>query len=60
MGGEIAEPVLDASAKEKAVAWLRRPNRALGRHVPLELLDNDLGARQVEDVLGRIQHGVIS
>jgi putative toxin-antitoxin system antitoxin component (TIGR02293 family) len=44
----------------KAVEWLRRPNRALGRHAPLELLDSDLGARQVEDVLGRIQHGVIS
>jgi putative toxin-antitoxin system antitoxin component (TIGR02293 family) len=47
-------------SEEKAVEWLRRPNRALGRHVPLTLLDNDLGARQVEDVLGRIQHGVIS
>lgn len=46
--------------EEKAATWLRRPNRALGRHAPLELLDNDLGARQVEDVLGRIQHGVIS
>jgi len=47
-------------SEEKAVKWLRRPNRALGRQAPLELLDSDLAARQIEDVIGRIQHGVIS
>jgi len=46
--------------EEKAAKWLRRPNRALGNRTPLELLDNDIGARQVEEVLGRIEHGNIS
>jgi uncharacterized protein (DUF2384 family) len=32
-------------SKEKAVRWLREPNRALGSHVPLELLDSEIGAR---------------
>jgi putative toxin-antitoxin system antitoxin component (TIGR02293 family) len=45
---------------EKAVTWLRRPNRALNGEVPLALLDTDLGARQIEDILGRIEHGVVS
>lgn len=44
---------------EKAAAWLRRPNRALGNERPIELLDTDVGARQVEDILGRIAHGVV-
>ncbi len=44
----------------KAVEWLRTPNRALGGERPLDLLDTDLGARSVEDVLGRIAYGVYS
>jgi putative toxin-antitoxin system antitoxin component (TIGR02293 family) len=45
---------------EKAAAWLRRPNRALGDHKPLDLLITSTGARLVEDVLGRIATGVFS
>lgn len=46
--------------EEKAAAWLRRANRALGGESPLQVLDTDIGARQVEDVLGRLEHGLIS
>jgi putative toxin-antitoxin system antitoxin component (TIGR02293 family) len=46
--------------EESAVTWLRTRNRALGGKTPLELLDTDLGSRQVEEVLGRIEHGVFS
>jgi putative toxin-antitoxin system antitoxin component (TIGR02293 family) len=46
--------------EEKAVAWLGTPNRALGGERPLDQLDTDVGAREVEDVLGRIAHGVYS
>jgi len=45
---------------EKAVAWLQTPNRALGGAKPLDQLDTDLGARAVEDILGRIAYGVYS
>ena len=44
--------------EEKAARWLRRPNRALGGSVPLDLLVTGEGARLVEDVLVRISHGV--
>lgn len=45
---------------ENASRWLHRPNRALGGKTPLAVLDTDIGARQVEAVLGRIEHGVFS
>jgi len=44
----------------KAVEWLRTPNRALGGDRPLDQIDTDLGARTVEDILGRIAYGVYS
>lgn len=46
--------------EDKAVEWLRTPNRALGGERPLDQLDTDLGAREVEDILGRIAYGVYS
>ena len=54
----MAEQVL--GTPEKAAAWLRDPNRALGGPSPLDRLDTDLGARQVEQILGRIAHGIYS
>lgn len=46
--------------ERKAVEWLRTPNRALGGGRPIDQLDTDLGAREVEDILGRIAYGVYS
>jgi putative toxin-antitoxin system antitoxin component (TIGR02293 family) len=47
-------------SQERAGAWLRGTVRALGGVRPLDLLDTDLGAQQVERILGRIEHGVYS
>jgi putative toxin-antitoxin system antitoxin component (TIGR02293 family) len=41
-----------------AVRWLKAPQRALGGGVPLELAATDVGARAVEVLLGRMEHGV--
>jgi putative toxin-antitoxin system antitoxin component (TIGR02293 family) len=46
--------------EEKAVVWLQTPNRALRGERPLDQLDTDVGAREVEDLLGRIAYGVYS
>jgi putative toxin-antitoxin system antitoxin component (TIGR02293 family) len=54
----LAEEVLGSRAK--ATRWLHQPNRALGNAVPLRQLDTDPGAREVEDLLLRIAHGVYS
>jgi putative toxin-antitoxin system antitoxin component (TIGR02293 family) len=45
---------------EMATRWLRRRNRALGGSTPLQFIDTELGARAVENVLGRIAYGGIS
>lgn len=45
---------------ETAIRWLKRPNRALGGVAPVAALDTELGARQVENILGRIAYGGIS
>jgi putative toxin-antitoxin system antitoxin component (TIGR02293 family) len=54
----LAEVTL--GTRERAVQWLRRPNRALGNQPPLRQLDTDLGSRQVEEILVRTAHGVYS
>ncbi len=46
--------------RESAVRWLKRSNRALGGTSPISAMDTELGARQVENVLGRIAYGGIS
>ena len=45
---------------ERAVRWLKHPNRALGGIAPVAAIDTELGARQVENLLGRIAYGGIS
>jgi putative toxin-antitoxin system antitoxin component (TIGR02293 family) len=54
----VVERARDVIGEDRAAAWLQRPNRALGGLVPLSLLDTDVGAQEVEDVLGRIEYGV--
>ena len=53
-----AERTLES--RQKAIDWLRRPNRALNGDSPLRLIDTDIGAGQVDDILGRIEHGIFS
>jgi len=45
---------------KRAINWLKHPNRALGGSAPLSAMDTELGARQVENILGRIAYGGIS
>ncbi|MBS0562365.1 MAG: DUF2384 domain-containing protein, partial [Proteobacteria bacterium] len=45
-------------AQDKAARWLRRPTAPLGGEAPLDRLDTDQGAREVENLLGRIAHGI--
>ncbi|MET0076381.1 MAG: antitoxin Xre/MbcA/ParS toxin-binding domain-containing protein [Candidatus Thiodiazotropha lotti] len=43
-----------------AVAWLRTPLDILGGESPLAHASTELGARDVEDLIGRLRHGVFS
>jgi putative toxin-antitoxin system antitoxin component (TIGR02293 family) len=44
--------------RQKAALWLRRPTTALAGEKPLERMDTDEGAREVEHLLGRIGYGL--
>lgn len=46
--------------EETARRWLSRPQYALGGAVPLDYAETEAGAREVENVLGRIEYGVYS
>ncbi|HEY4999750.1 MAG TPA: antitoxin Xre/MbcA/ParS toxin-binding domain-containing protein [Usitatibacter sp.] len=52
----IATEVLEE--EQAAARWLKSAQRALGGAVPLELAQTDVGARAVEALLGRMEHGV--
>lgn len=45
---------------ELARGWLGSPQRGLGGAVPLQFAESELGAREVEDLLLRSEHGVYS
>lgn len=55
--GKAAEVM---ESKNAARAWLTSPQFGLGGSVPLEYAESEVGAREVEDLLGRIEHGVYS
>ena len=46
--------------KEDARRWLSSPQVGLGGAVPLDCAETEVGAREVEDLLGRIEYGVYS
>jgi putative toxin-antitoxin system antitoxin component (TIGR02293 family) len=46
--------------QERTRRWLKHPNRALGGIAPISAIDTEVGARQVENILGRIAYGGIS
>jgi putative toxin-antitoxin system antitoxin component (TIGR02293 family) len=45
---------------EDARRWLSAPQHGLGGAVPLEFAGTEVGAREVESLLGRIDYGVYS
>lgn len=46
--------------RQRAMRWLKHRNRALDDIAPIEAIDTEPGARQVENILGRIAYGGIS
>ena len=61
-----AKPIVEVTARamevfgtrEKALRWLNSPVRSLGDRTPLSLLNSPEGVAQVQDTLGRVEHGV--
>ncbi len=45
---------------DNARAWLHKENQALGGNSPVSFLDTEIGERQVEELLNRINYGILS
>jgi putative toxin-antitoxin system antitoxin component (TIGR02293 family) len=45
---------------EKGRAWLKHPQRGLGGAIPLDYAETEVGAQEVEKLLGRIKYSVYS
>jgi putative toxin-antitoxin system antitoxin component (TIGR02293 family) len=53
----FAEQVLGSRAA--AARWLRKRQMGLGMRIPLDLMRTEPGAREVEDLLGRVEYSVL-
>jgi putative toxin-antitoxin system antitoxin component (TIGR02293 family) len=54
----MAEAVL--GSRDAAERWMKAPNWALDGARPLEMLDTEVAAREIEDTLGRIDDGIFA
>jgi putative toxin-antitoxin system antitoxin component (TIGR02293 family) len=46
--------------KEKAARWFMTEKRALGGAAPIDYADTEIGVQEVEDLIGRLEHGIFS
>lgn len=46
--------------EEAGIRWFTSPNRALGGQSPLEVAATETGTREVENLIGRLEHGVFT
>jgi putative toxin-antitoxin system antitoxin component (TIGR02293 family) len=56
----IALATIVLESEDNARVWLRRPLKVLAGNTPLDLTRTEPGAREVEHVLGRLEHGIFS
>ena len=45
---------------EAGMRWFQNPNRALNGQSPIEVAATETGAREVENLIGRLEHGVFT
>lgn len=55
---KLAEEVLES--QDTANHWLHRPQTGLNERIPLELIRSEAGAKEVEELLYRIEYGLYS
>lgn len=56
----LGQAVAVMESLESGRRWLTSPQTGLGGATPIEYAETELGAREVENLLGRIEYGVFS
>jgi putative toxin-antitoxin system antitoxin component (TIGR02293 family) len=46
--------------RDAAATWLTSPQHALGGGIPIDFAKTDIGSREVENIIDRLEHGVYS
>lgn len=54
----LSKAITVFGSQDEANQWLKSPQFGLGGAVPLDFAKSEVGAREVENLLGRIEHGV--
>lgn len=58
----VFERAVELFEGDRAAAkrWLERPAKALGGQTPLEAAETEIGAQEVDHLVGRLEHGVFT
>ena len=56
---EKAVELFEGNVSE-AIQWLTTPKKAIGENVPLPFSRTELGAREVENLIGRLEQGIFT
>jgi len=46
--------------QDKFKLWIRTPNKVIDNNAPIEIMNTSIGIEMIEDIIGRIEHGVYS
>lgn len=60
VGSAVQKAMEVLEDRQSVRRWMTQPKRALEGLTPLRCCDTEIGAREVEALLGRIEHGVFS
>lgn len=57
---ELFQKGFNLFGHEKFKIWIRTSNKVLNENKPIDIMDTSIGIEMIEDILGRIEHGVYS
>lgn len=56
----LYQRAVEVLGEDPAAEWLTTPKRFLGGKTPLEFADTEIGAHEIDQALGRLEHGVFA
>lgn len=56
----VSQAIDTLENQEAAIRWLNSPQRGLGWQIPMELIQTEAGASQVQTLLGQIEYSVLT
>ena len=56
----LYQRTVDVLGEDSATEWLTTPKRFLGGKTPLDFADTEIGAHEIDQALGRLEHGVFA